>query len=76
MADAQNLPYPRLSAIDEGCTHVWSYGRDLTGSKSRAAGLERSVDSAQELPNIYKRLKMQLHKKTYAEDVLSQQGSP
>jgi predicted acylesterase/phospholipase RssA len=78
MADALIFePLPYRSAIDEGCTHVLVVRSRPDGVEVTGKGgiFERLIFSRfflrkNRLPNIYKRLKMQLHKKTYAEDIL------
>lgn len=78
MADALIFePLPYRSAIDEGCTHVLVVrsrpdGVEVTGKGGLFERLifRRFFMRKNKLPNIYKRLKMQLHKKLYAEDIL------
>jgi predicted acylesterase/phospholipase RssA len=78
MADALLFePLPYRSAIDEGATHVLVVrsrpdGVEVTGKGGLFERLifHRFFLRKNRLPNIYKRLKMQLHKKLYAEDIL------
>jgi predicted patatin/cPLA2 family phospholipase len=78
MADALLYePLPYRSAIKEGVTHVLIVrsrpdGVDVTGKGGIFERLifRRFFLRKNHLPNIFKRLKMQLHKKVYAEDIL------
>lgn len=79
MADALIYePLPYRSAIKEGATHVVVLrtrpdGVDVTGKPSIFEGfiMKRFFMKKNKLPNIYKRMKKQLHKKLYAEDVIN-----
>jgi len=70
-------PLPYRSAIAEGATHVVVIrsrpdGTDVTGKGGIFERLifRRFFLRKNRLPRIFKRLKMQLHKKLYAEDVI------
>jgi len=70
-------PLPYRSAIAEGATHVVVIrsrpdGVDVTGKSSLFERLifRRFFLRKNRLPNMYQRLKRQLHKKLYAEDII------
>jgi predicted acylesterase/phospholipase RssA len=70
-------PIPYRSALQEGATHVIAIrsrpdGVDITGKGSFFERLifRRFFLRKNRLPHIYQRLKQQLHKKLYAEDVI------
>lgn len=78
MADALLFePLPYRTAVKEGCTHVLTVrsrpdGTDVTGKGGVFERLifRRFFLRKNRLPNMFKRLKMQLHKKLYAEEVI------
>ena len=79
MADALLYqPLPFHSAIDEGATHVLvlrtrADGSDVTGKSSLFERLivKRFFKRKNKLPNIWERMRKHLHKKRYAEDVIT-----
>lgn len=70
-------PLPYRSAVTDGATHVIvlrtrADGTDVSGKPSVAERLimKRFFIRKNKFPNIYKHIRMQLHKKIYAEDII------